>query len=364
VDGGTYHDGTGSSFTASTGTHTYSVEQTDVAGNTSSASSALTVTLDTTAAAAPTLALATDSGTSNFDGITNVATVNVTGLESGATWQYSIDGGTYHNGIGNSFTASSGAHSYTVEQTDAAGNTSSASSALAVTFDTTPPTLTITSDAQGATATGVVTETFTFSEPVTGFSAISVALSAGTAGTFTTVDSSHYTLSVTPAVGNGSYNVDVAAGSYTDKAGNSGATATEVTQNTSYFPSTISLGSSGNLTSPETDNGNTFYNWKQSYMDDLVTLFAHSINDAPGATAGSTVDESNHYAWINGVHLSLPTAGDFGEVFGRTSWAAQLYWTSTPGSSGQHECSSVAFNPQILPSKGDWTNQYVALQVL
>ena len=56
------------------------VHQTDAAGNVS-ADASLTFTLDT-ASAAPSVALATDSGFAG-DGITNIGTVNVTGLEAG-----------------------------------------------------------------------------------------------------------------------------------------------------------------------------------------------------------------------------------------------------------------------------------------
>ena len=61
-------------------------------GNTASANGAA-ITLDTTAPSAPSLSLATDSGSSNSDQITNNGTVHVGGLESGATWQYSTDDG-------------------------------------------------------------------------------------------------------------------------------------------------------------------------------------------------------------------------------------------------------------------------------
>ena len=47
-----------------------------------------------TAASAPTVALALDTGASSSDGITNIGTVNVSGLIAGNSWEYSIDGGT------------------------------------------------------------------------------------------------------------------------------------------------------------------------------------------------------------------------------------------------------------------------------
>src|ERR1700756_2642205 len=81
-----------SSFSAVEGLNTVQVRQTDVAGNTSAACS-ISFTLDTSAAAAPGVALATDSGSSATDHVTNAGTLNVTGVESGATVQYSVDGG-------------------------------------------------------------------------------------------------------------------------------------------------------------------------------------------------------------------------------------------------------------------------------
>ena len=57
-----------------------------------------------TVALAPGLALAKDTGTAG-DGISGDGTVNVSGLEAGAAWQYSTDSGaSWQNGSGTSFT--------------------------------------------------------------------------------------------------------------------------------------------------------------------------------------------------------------------------------------------------------------------
>ncbi|WP_232453123.1 beta strand repeat-containing protein, partial [Burkholderia ubonensis] len=111
------------SFGATEGVNDVQVRQTDIAGNTSSATS-FSFTLDTSAAA-PGVALTTDSGSSAVDHITNVGTLNLTGIETGATVEYSTDGGHTWN---TSFNATEGLNDVQVRQTDIAGNTSSATS--------------------------------------------------------------------------------------------------------------------------------------------------------------------------------------------------------------------------------------------
>ncbi|WP_232456591.1 beta strand repeat-containing protein, partial [Burkholderia ubonensis] len=118
------------SFNATEGLNDIQVRQTDIAGNTSSASS-FSFTLDTSAAA-PGVALTTDSGSSAIDHITNVGTLNLTGVEAGATVEYSTDGG---HTWSTSFSAVEGLNDVQVRQTDIAGNTSSATS-FSFTLDT------------------------------------------------------------------------------------------------------------------------------------------------------------------------------------------------------------------------------------
>ena len=106
-------------------------------------SNELSVTIDATAPIAPILALASDAGISNSDGITNNGTVNVTGLEAGASWQYSTDSGSsWLAGTGTSFVLSSGSYSagsIQVRQSDVAGNTSANSQLGTITIDNSAP---------------------------------------------------------------------------------------------------------------------------------------------------------------------------------------------------------------------------------
>ncbi|WP_232490683.1 beta strand repeat-containing protein, partial [Burkholderia ubonensis] len=140
------------SFSATEGVNDVQVRQTDIAGNTSAATS-FSFMLDTSAAA-PGVALAVDSGSSASDHITNVGTLNLTGVESGATVQYSVDGGAHWS---TSFSAVEGVNDVQVRQIDVAGNTSSATS-FSFTLDTSAaaPGVALTTDS-GSSAVDHVT---------------------------------------------------------------------------------------------------------------------------------------------------------------------------------------------------------------
>ncbi|MBJ6138916.1 Ig-like domain-containing protein [Marinobacter litoralis] len=109
------------------GTVELAVTYTDAAGNESAASAPIPLTLDSSAPIAPSLAIQTDTGISSTDGATNEGLVTVSGIESGATWEYSTDGGaTWSPGTGAKFLLPDGdypAGTVQARQTNAAGNT-------------------------------------------------------------------------------------------------------------------------------------------------------------------------------------------------------------------------------------------------
>ncbi|WP_310626352.1 Ig-like domain-containing protein [Limnohabitans sp.] len=118
--GGTTLEGAG--FDLTQGSHRYAVRQTDVAGNVGTASQAATYTLDTSAPNAPTLTLSPVSQGA-------VRVIQVGGLGADASWKYQVDGGTaWTAGTGNSLALDAGTHTYTLQQWDKAGNSSSTSS--------------------------------------------------------------------------------------------------------------------------------------------------------------------------------------------------------------------------------------------
>ncbi len=94
--------------------------------------------------------------------------------------------------------------------------------------DTVAPTVAITSNVSaGTTATGGVTFTFTFSESVgSSFTVDDVVVTGGTKGTFTMASGTLATLVVTPAAGTtGTISASIAAGKFSDLAGNSNTVA-------------------------------------------------------------------------------------------------------------------------------------------
>ena len=178
IDGGqSWMGGTDTSFTLSDGVYainTIQVRQTDAVSNTSSVSkNAKQVTVDTRAPGVLTMTWPTDTGKSSSDGITKEDRVTVGGVESGASWEYSVNSGnSWTTGSGSSFTLLEGSYvkdAIQVRQTDAAGNTSVVSKhATGVTVDTTAPSVTnaeITST--GPYKAGAVIEvTVTYDEDV------------------------------------------------------------------------------------------------------------------------------------------------------------------------------------------------------
>ncbi len=128
--GSSWTPGTDSSFSLPAGSYAANavqVKQTDLVGNVATGKNAHALVIDTSVSA-PTLVLVADSGSSASDGISNVGTINVTGLENGASWLYSSDGGgTWTTGSGSSFSLPAGSYDANllrVQQTDAAGNDS------------------------------------------------------------------------------------------------------------------------------------------------------------------------------------------------------------------------------------------------
>jgi hypothetical protein len=111
--------------------HNLTVKAADAAGNVSGASAALAITLDTTAPAAPQIALTHDTGVSATDHITRDPTLSITPAESAGTLLYKADGAPGFSTTATTFSidgSADGAHTVQIEQQDAAGNIGAATS--------------------------------------------------------------------------------------------------------------------------------------------------------------------------------------------------------------------------------------------
>ncbi len=163
VTGGTWTIVTTASL--ANGVHSISATATDVAGNVSVVSSALSVTIDTIAPVAPSapdMTAASDTGKSSTDNITSITTPVFTGTAEANSTVTLYDGttvvGTGVAAAGKwTITASAlaaGVHSIIATATDAAGNVSVASTVLAVTIESSiaPPS---TPDLVAASDSGV-----------------------------------------------------------------------------------------------------------------------------------------------------------------------------------------------------------------
>ncbi len=234
LDGGSnYTTGSGTSFELADNT-TYAigdivVRQTDTAGNQSATSSnAAAITTDMSVAA-PSFALAADTGASAVDGITNDATVNVTLAGDAASWEYSLDGGSnYTTGSGTSFELADNTTyaigDIVVRQTDTAGNQSATSSnTAAITTDMSAPSapaVTSITDDTGTADTITSDSNLVFSGTAEAGSSVEVFLDGSSIGT-------------TTADGTGNWSFDHTGTSLADNSYTLTAQATDAAANTS-----------------------------------------------------------------------------------------------------------------------------------
>jgi Ca2+-binding RTX toxin-like protein len=228
---------------SSAGTITIDVSTTgvtDAAGNQATAPAQYTQAFDTLA---PTVTISdnvagTASGATTFtftfsEVVTGFSTSNVT-VGNGTKGTFSGSGTTYTLVV---TPPASSAGTITVDVsttgvTDAAGNQATAPAQYSQAFDTIPPTLAITSSPAALTAGQSATITFTFSETPAGFTAADVISSGGNlTGLAVTADPKVYTATFT-ADSSGSAAISVAAGSYTDVAGNAGGASFNVAAGT------------------------------------------------------------------------------------------------------------------------------------
>ncbi|MDY0961659.1 Ig-like domain-containing protein [Massilia sp. CFBP9026] len=209
---------------------------TDLAGNESVAAVPASLTFDTKRpeTSAPVLAAASDTGWSAADGVTANPRPTFTGsAESGATvtlydaMDNVIGSGTAVNGawsIAPVANLANGKHTISARAVDVNGNASALVPGQEITIDTTPPTVTITSNVDKLKIGETATITFTFSEdPGATFTREDITVVGGTLGALEK-DGLTFSATFTPTddVNATTASITIGAGSYTDRAGNNG----------------------------------------------------------------------------------------------------------------------------------------------
>ena len=311
------------------GTFDVTARLTDAAGNAGANSTATSVTVDTVAPTATVAitAIATDSGTSSSDYVTNDTTLTVSGthgaLGSGETVQVSSDGGASWVDVTTS-TASTWSYTdptthatsftYQARIVDAVGNVGANTASQAVTIDTAAPTApSITSIAENSGGGINASEASNGTPVVVGLTGTGAAAGdtltvnwGGQTVTYTLlaadISASSATVTVPPATitaqGHGTF--DVTAG-LTDAAGNAGAnsTATSVTVDTAAPTAAVAI------TAIADDSGTS----SSDYITSDTTLTVSGTHGLFGAGETVQVSSDGGASWADchqhGQHLEL-----------------------------------------------------------
>jgi hypothetical protein len=174
----------------SDGAHFIRYTVTDLAGNTGT-TNALEVDMDKTPPAAAKVAFVNDTGASKTDHVTSSGEIQVSGIEAGATWQYTVDGTNWvtgatpdANGTATAWLAN-GQHTLQVRVVDAAGNT--AVTTMPYTLESTAPAAGLAFDhiangAQGGTQTALTKADLVFGYTGTVDAGASVTVQYGAGG--------------------------------------------------------------------------------------------------------------------------------------------------------------------------------------
>ena len=299
------------SASLSAGSYAITVSATDTAGNVGGTSSALGLTVDTTAPTtldAPDLLAASDTGVSSTDNITSSATQQLSGsATTGSSISILVGGTTLQTvtaaGGSWSYTAtlSAGSYAITVSEVDAAGNSGPASTALGVVIDTTAPTVTIgtpdllASSDSGTSSTDNITNATL--PTVSGTSAIAnslvhVLVGGVTVGSVTASAAGAWTYTLTSTLAAGTHTITALS---EDTAGNDGpaSAALNIVVDTAAPAAPSTLATPDLLASSDDGASNT---------DNITSV------SAPTFSGTNTTGSSLHALLANGVTVGTFTS--------------------------------------------------------
>ena len=208
----------------------------DAAGNPNAAATQFTIVFGQTA---PSLTLTSTAGST-----TNLSPIPVTATFSQAVTGFDVSDIVVTNGIASNLAGSGAIYTFDVTPNgdgdvivnvgsdaaiDSGGNGNTAASPLPVTFDTTPPTVLVSSSASDPTSSTPIPFTVTFSEDVTGFGAADVLVLNGTITNFA-ASGPIYTFNVVPSGSGVIVSVTVPNGAGEDLARNKSTVSNTLTR--------------------------------------------------------------------------------------------------------------------------------------
>ncbi|MBJ7353725.1 MAG: hypothetical protein JHC98_02785 [Thermoleophilaceae bacterium] len=282
------------------GSHTVSVQATDLAGNVAIATS--TFTVDTTA---PTTTIGTKPGALDND---TTPTFTFTANESGSTFECRIDAGAFAP-CTSPFTASpalsDGSHTFEVRATDTHGNTESPAQSYTWTVDATPPAKPVVTVPTAGITTSDNTPTISgTAEPN---SSVQVFVDGNSVGTATANGSGAWTINSTTLT-DGPHNATARA---TDEAGNISADSDAVAFTVDTTPPGGSVAEV-----PGSGGGGTNPTFNISTPDGTATI-ACSLDGSPSTPCSSPFTPTGTLA--PGTHTLVVTFTDpVGNVTTRT----------------------------------------------
>jgi ELWxxDGT repeat protein len=350
------------------GTHTFTARAEDAPGNLSGSSAGFPVVIDATPPVPPSITgFTTDTGVPG-DGITSDTTPTLTGTAEPGSVVQVFDGptalGTTTAGAGGNwqFTTpaqADGPHPFTATATDVAANTSNPSAAFTVTVDTTGPTAAVTPAAGQLDPTNAspITFTVTFSEPVTGFTAAGIDLSAssvgGTLAAQVTGSGTDYVVTVTGMTGDGTVVASVRTSAATDAAGNGNTASAGGSVHFDNVPPAVTIDQAVGQADPTDDTQIQFtvtFSEPVTGFDATDVSFAGSDN--PGslaaAVSGSGADYTVTVTGMSGaqtVVASIP-AGAAVDLAGNPSLAS----TSTDNTVAYNDIGTLQFSVATVPA--------------
>ncbi|MEP7171962.1 MAG: Ig-like domain-containing protein [Aestuariivirga sp.] len=271
-----------SSFAATEGINNVQVRQVDAAGNNGTPAS-ISFTLDTLGPSAPTVGLASDTGSSNGDLVTNDGALTVAQSEPGGSIEYSINGGTIWT---SSFVATEGINNVQIRQVDAAGNNGTPAS-LSFTLDTTGP---------DAPAVVLALDSASSGDFITNDGTLAVTLAEESGNTeYSTDGGITWTSSFTAAEGGNTVEVR-----QVDAAGNPGtATSLSFTLDTSAPDATIALDAITNDGMISIAEGGGLVS--------ITGSVSGEVHD--GDTVTLTINGTEYSDFVNGGIFSIDVAG-------------------------------------------------------